>query len=140
MIKLPEEIITHILEYNVNHRRLFKATLDKIPTKAALIKYDIIISEWIKIILKGIELPFPDFLMSSKYIINFNEYVKALSMCNCCERHKKNRPTHFYDSGWNVHTPAPPRMVKLNKCKCPCRHMSRICCTSTLPEWEPIID
>ncbi len=142
MVQLPEEIIRHILEYNVNHRILFKPTLERIATAAALMKYHVINNAWNKIILEGVELPFPDFLMSSKYIINFDEYVKALDRCDCCERHKTNRPTHFYDSGWNVHTPAPPRMAKLNKCKCkcPCRHMSRICCVSTLPEWEPIIN
>ena len=78
MVQLPEEIIRHILEYNVNHRILFKPTLERIATAAALMKYHVINNAWNKIILEGVELPFPDFLMSSKYIINFNEYVKAL--------------------------------------------------------------
>ena len=39
MVQLPEEIIRHILEYNVNHRILFKPTLKRIATAAALMKY-----------------------------------------------------------------------------------------------------
>lgn len=61
------------------------------------------------------------------YIFDFNKYIKALSMCTCCERHQQNRPTHLvnpHEQQEMVYNTC----VDKNECTCTCRHYIRILC------------
>ena len=63
--------------------------------------------------------------MYGNEITNPEVLVKNLSKCNCCERHKTNKPTNLHT--WNEtnsqnHDDGPP------DCKCNCRHLSRFLC------------
>jgi len=53
------------------------------------------------------------------------KYVKSLNTCNCCSRHKIDRPTKL--ESW-VETPFNDNPTIY--CKCQCRHYSRMICRS----------
>lgn len=58
-----------------------------------------------------------------------NEIVIALTECNCCIDHKKNRPVIFEKiNDKSINDFIYPFKKKV--CKCPCRHISRIICRS----------
>lgn len=67
-------------------------------------------------------------------ILSAQQVVKTLSSCNCCIRHKKNRPNTLNTYSFNLLN----HIFKNNKstmCQCPCRHMARFICkeiTTTL--------
>ena len=47
-----------------------------------------------------------------------------LNMCNCCERHKTDRPTQYdYYFEYPFHN-----TQTIHDCKCSCRHLARIIC------------
>tara|TARA_Y100000816_G_scaffold283231_1_gene259864 strand:- start:3182 stop:3649 length:468 start_codon:yes stop_codon:yes gene_type:complete len=147
MIKLPEDVIQYILEFNPDHRAKFKLTFNDLESKAAVMKYNIITNEWNR--FRDEEKPsFYQFIIMSNHIDDFQRYVKALYKCNCCERHQINKPTHFYDMEWDVEIGAgfdhtmgalsyATRSECIKKCSCPCRHMARQCCVASLPAPEP---
>lgn len=69
--------------------------------------------------------------------ISFTEYIRrniaqpaytvqVLDTCNCCERHKINRPTKLEKY---VEPPYNPDKIEIvNTCACPCRNISRSIC------------
>ena len=65
------------------------------------------------------------------------EYVfSELMNCNCCERHKKDKPTlnHFDEKSWKdcQHWNA-SRVGDIGKeCECPCRHYMRFLASANL--------
>ena len=59
---------------------------------------------------------------NARYIVNI------CNKCNCCERHKRDRPTTL--EPWienDSQTPWPPYGPPQH-CSCPCRHLSRFVC------------
>ena len=69
-------------------------------------------------------------LSYSKYLCNFyreydgNTILKSLEKCNCCERHKKNKPKHLNDSDWTYEV-GEPNQDKNVDCFCSCRQSCR---------------
>tara|TARA_B100000287_G_C20662422_1_gene790595 strand:+ start:276 stop:623 length:348 start_codon:yes stop_codon:yes gene_type:complete len=55
----------------------------------------------------------------------WEEKLKTLSSCNCCERHKKRRPKYLLP--WVDLNPQGPISQETN-CSCNCRHMARFIC------------
>ena len=60
--------------------------------------------------------------------------------CDCCERHKTNRPNR-----WGPWTELPYHYTQVGddpqNCRCPCRHKARILCRmhpDTTPSWESV--
>lgn len=56
------------------------------------------------------------------------ERLQFLNLCQCCDRHKTNKP-RFFDV-W-IETPESSRTQEepINQtCDCPCRHMARFVC------------
>lgn len=67
-----------------------------------------------------------------------NEVLKDLAACDCCEKHKKNRPTK-----WGPWVELPYHDTSVHddpeSCRCPCRHNARILCRmhpDTNPSWD----
>tara|TARA_Y100000389_G_scaffold66748_4_gene62973 strand:+ start:2119 stop:2475 length:357 start_codon:yes stop_codon:yes gene_type:complete len=56
--------------------------------------------------------------------------VKILDTCNCCERHKINRPKSLQP--W-INTPYQNCGETDYPCKCNCRHVSRFICRAFRP-------
>jgi len=50
--------------------------------------------------------------------------VKKCSECQCCEDHKKNRPTSLIHREYSVN----PHQERERECQCSCRHFSRWVC------------
>ena len=70
-------------------------------------------------------------LLYGKKILTAENVVSTLSSCNCCIRHKKNRPNklntynHYNAINFTFNKPH-------SSCKCPCRHMSRFICEEAI--------
>ena len=56
---------------------------------------------------------------------NYNDKLYNLSLCECCDRHKTNKPFLFIT--W-VETPPKENQVTSLSCTCMCRHISRHIC------------
>tara|TARA_B100000965_G_scaffold139764_1_gene116346 strand:+ start:228 stop:569 length:342 start_codon:yes stop_codon:yes gene_type:complete len=54
---------------------------------------------------------------------NYKEKLEYLSKCNCCERHKKNKPVKF--EKW---IELPVNNTEEKTCPCECRHVARFIC------------
>jgi len=57
------------------------------------------------------------------------EFVEHLSLCNCCSRHMCNKPD-YYDlfNKTNIDNVNKDIAIDHRKCKCNCRHISRMIC------------
>lgn len=55
--------------------------------------------------------------------VQANYAVRYFNKCNCCEKHKINRPKNLCK---RIHTPKFTQ--KLVTCQCECRHLSRLLC------------
>lgn len=53
----------------------------------------------------------------------YQDKLNTLSLCNCCERHRNNRPSGF--SHW---LDLPQSNQQKNGCNCNCRHIARWIC------------
>lgn len=51
--------------------------------------------------------------------------LKTLNSCNCCERHKKNKPESLDSS---IKKDSYVKDYELNMCSCDCRHLARLIC------------
>ena len=56
---------------------------------------------------------------------NYNDKLYNLSLCECCDRHKTNKPFLFIT--W-VETPPKENQATSLSCTCMCRHISRHIC------------
>jgi len=57
------------------------------------------------------------------YKIAIEKKLKKYSECNCCEKHKKDRPTR-----WDPMIELPFKGTQDRACSCPCRHNARLLC------------
>lgn len=66
----------------------------------------------------------------------YQEKLNTLSLCNCCERHRNNRPLFF--SHW---LDLPLSNQQKNGCECNCRHIARWICRQCPyePESEDVV-
>ena len=55
--------------------------------------------------------------------LTYQDKLNFLNMCNCCERHKINKP--FVFTFWNE---TPFNNTHNYNCDCDCRHVSRFIC------------
>jgi len=53
----------------------------------------------------------------------YEQKLQSLSQCNCCERHKQNKPTQYTE--W---TETPFNSTEHTDCVCDCRHIARFIC------------
>ena len=57
------------------------------------------------------------------------EFVDHLSLCNCCSRHMCNKPDYFdLFNKTNIDNVNKNIVFHYRKCKCNCRHISRMIC------------
>ena len=61
--------------------------------------------------------------------ITYQDKLDGLNKCNCCERHKKYKPSvfAFWDTTHVNFSNSPP------ECECDCRHIARIICRHCAP-------
>ena len=71
-------------------------------------------------------------LLYGKKILTAENVVSTLSSCNCCIRHKKNRPNKLNTYNHNDNEINFTFNKLDRKCKCPCRHMSRFICEEAI--------
>ena len=55
---------------------------------------------------------------------NYQDKLNYLNTCNCCERHKNNKPSLF--TFWTETQQNTDYTIR--NCRCNCRHVSRIIC------------
>lgn len=61
-----------------------------------------------------------------------SERLKFLNLCECCDRHKINKPKNF--ELW--HEIEKSKNIQPKICDCPCRHMARFICRNCKEEDE----
>lgn len=67
-------------------------------------------------------------------IMNNDDIIKTLNLCNCCERHKNKKPKKFEKYKETEFSNA--NILEINsRCTCNCRHLSRFICRYK-PPWE----
>lgn len=110
---IPTDVLLHILEFNVEHRKLFKDSLEQIEVKGILNKLD------------EYERLDPFVPLTTAYYENIADpgyFVHMLSKCKCCERHARNRPTSINDQVPETDVVSP---IQVHACMCSCRSCSR---------------
>ena len=115
-LNLPRELQIKILEYDADHRKNFKSSLEILSSKAALHICNNAIDVWAKKYRYSMrQVQFINQKIQDKEFI-----FKCLSSCKCCSRHQINRPEFGnypeYDTD-NQDT---------HYCKCRCRQNMRI--------------
>jgi len=125
--KLPNEIIDIILEYHFSyiHKLKFKNVLKNIPLHYVFSK--IIYINKIYQINRNYGDDFYDVIMELTSYEERINMIKILNTCNCCSRHKKNKPSidDFLDGF------VPDYQVKyqnIHQCVCKCRSFIRDLC------------
>ena len=123
-IKLPNEIIEYIWSFNY----LWAVKIIR-KHYLIMIKYKI---EEVSNLMTSAKLY--SRLVEGSYCINYknqilknNDIVKLFNLCNCCTRHKTNKPLKYEKSiergEYNGF-----RFNNNYTCKCKCRHLSRFIC------------
>lgn len=124
---LPDEIIEKIIDYRLSyiHRQQFKNTLLKLPLDSVFFKIN-----YINKIYKIDRNYGDDFLDVIMNLTTYDErlnMIKVLNSCNCCSRHKKNKPSldDFLNGCVPEYTFKPQ---SVHYCKCKCRSFCRDLC------------
>ena len=115
-LNLPRELQIKILEYDADHRKNFKSSLEILSSKAALHICNNAIEDWVKNNRYSMrQVQFINQKIQDKEFI-----FKCLQSCRCCSRHQTNRPE--FDSYPVYHTDN----QDTHYCKCRCRQNMRI--------------
>tara|TARA_B100000029_G_scaffold267905_1_gene263517 strand:- start:781 stop:1365 length:585 start_codon:yes stop_codon:yes gene_type:complete len=115
-LNLPRELQIKILEYDANHRKNFKSSLEILSSKAALHICNNVIDDWVRYNKYSIrQVQFINQKIQDKEFI-----FKCLDSCKCCKRHQTNRPIYgdypvYHTDNQDIHY-----------CKCRCRQNMRI--------------
>ena len=126
-IKLPTELLLYIISFN-------EASAVKIIQQ----QYRIMLKNKIKIFTRIIRADLASQrrhgvrricdVFYNKKLVPHKELVKTFSRCDCCEKHKINRPNRL--TKWvetEFHNTQHGLWI-LNDCACSCRHYSRKLC------------
>ena len=117
---LPPDIENYIilLQRSLVHRKNMKNIMPKFFEKRIQILNPIIHKQ-----LKN----YTPFMVSQE--LGFDQAIycmEILTQCKCCDKHQKRRPTiEMFTSGF---VPMYPEKHTIKKCKCACRHNSRMLC------------
>ena len=118
---LPEELLYHIISFNEKEavQIIEKKMIEMLKNKITSFKK--LNSSIFREGLRNTRIKYSIFYNNK--IVSNEEVVKTLSMCNCCARHKINRPKIL--APW-VDTPF--HGMQQRRCSCNCRHLSRFIC------------
>lgn len=125
--KLPTEIIDIILEYHFSyiHKLKFINVLKNIPLHYVFLK--IIYITKIYQIDRNYSDEFYDLIMELTSYDERINMIKILNTCNCCSRHKKNKPS--IDDFLNGFVPDyKVKYQNIHQCVCKCRSFIRDLC------------
>ena len=115
-LNLPRELQIKIMEFDGNHRNNFKASLEKLPSRAALHICNNVIDNWCKTFRYSItQVAFINQQIPDKKFV-----FECLSSCRCCSRHQINRPVYGEYPEHNTDN------QNTHFCKCRCRQNMRI--------------
>lgn len=126
MSVIPQDILNNIIEYKESHEHYlkFKIIIDDLPVKSIIRRIESI-SHYAN---SNIVYDFYDLLLEKLEEIESIHIIETLNKCNCCERHKNNKPTvkQYYDGF--VPNYSTSCNLNNNLCNCPCRHIIRHIC------------
>ena len=119
-VQLPEDVILYIYTFNAEHREKFKNSLEEMVPKAAIVKFNYIVSNWNNI-PDSIRPAFRSYITESSHMDSPGDFVKALNKCRCCIRHQFNKPKDINDRQYRKFIDG----CSPGGCSCPCRHAAR---------------
>jgi len=115
-LNLPRELQIKILEYDADHRKNFKSSLEILSSKVALHICNKNIDDWAKKYRYSMrQVQFMNQKIQDKEFI-----FKCLDSCKCCKRHQTNRPEFGSYPEYNSDN------QDSHYCKCRCRQNMRI--------------
>lgn len=122
--QLPCELQNHIYEYSSNHKVLFKPVLHCAVKKAIEKRIQNLHERYIKAPPNTLR----SFIDQIEEDIHDRQlFIDHLNSCNCCSRHKRNKPSQVGEiwTTFNQH----PEDAHLEEgeipCRCDCRHLAR---------------
>ena len=128
-LPLPRELHIKIMEYDVNHRKNFKLTLERIRAKAAVRITNNLINRWCKEARYGLnavrQMEYINIHLPDKECM-----FDGLNSCKCCERHQTNRPVFGEYPAYNTDN------QNTYFCQCRCRQNMRILSRARFLETE----
>ena len=127
-LPLPRELQIKIMEYDVNHRKNFKLTLERIPAKAAVRITNNLINRWCKL-RYGLN-PIRQLEYINIHVPDKECMFNALKTCKCCERHQTNRPVFGEYPAYDSYC------QNTYFCHCRCRQNMRILSRARFLETE----
>ena len=127
-LPLPRELQIKIMEYDVNHRKNFKLTLERIPAKAAVRITNNVIDRWCKQ-RYGLN-PIGQMEYINIHVPDKECMFNGLNSCKCCERHQTNRPVFGEYPAYDTNN------QDTYRCKCRCRQNMRILSRARFLETE----
>jgi len=115
---LPLELLFHIISFNE------KSAVELIQKKAKNMLKNKIKAFMSMIMFWGVSLNKYSLFYNNR-IVSREEVVETLGKCDCCERHKINRPKKL--APW-IETEFHDTIIRSCQCQCQCRHFSRFIC------------
>jgi len=128
-LPLPRELQIKIMEYDVNHRKSFKLTLERIRAKAAVRITNNVINTWCNRYRYGLN-PIRQLEYINIHVPDKECMFNGLNSCKCCERHQTNRPVFGEYPAYNTDN------QDTYRCKCRCRQNMRILSRARFLETE----
>ena len=129
---LPEDIVNEILIIHGGYiqNKLFQKTLKKIPLIAMIKKINYLEKLYVTSRQNNQFEPFEDIILNNTSEIEREQMMTVLNTCNCCERHKKNRPNivDYLEGLVPPYSTGPIVSHHNSGCRCICRHMCRNLC------------
>jgi hypothetical protein len=128
---LPDEIIGEILIIKDQHEQhfKFKYTLKKVPLFAMLKKINFLQNIYKQKYNNNEFETMEDIILQNTSQIEREQMIILLNTCDCCERHKKKKPSiEQYLSGFIPEYPTSINNYQINTCKCACRSICRDLC------------
>ena len=117
-LPLPRELQIKIMEYDVNHRKSFKLTLERIRAKAAVRITNNVINRWCNRYRYGLN-PIRQMEYINIHVPDKECMFNGLNSCKCCERHQTNRPVFGEYPAYDTDN------QDMYRCKCRCRQNMR---------------
>ena len=127
-LPLPRELQIKIMEYDVNHRKNFKLTLERIRAKAAVRITNNVIDRWCKQ-RYGLN-PIGQLEYINIHVPDKECMFNALKTCKCCKRHQTNRPVFGEYPAYDSYC------QDTYLCDCRCRQNMRILSRARFLETE----
>ena len=123
LFELPKELQTHIFQFDNTYHLTHKACLDYLALPGTLEKI-----EDVDVVFNRANGTIAYPVLLKETFPEANKTINILNKCDCCPRHKLNKPINLNNLNDQYEYNIPGQGWANNRCECKCRHVSRWLC------------